>query len=274
MNVSKLLFLAFEKYFLNMYWILPVLIISLIEWRKSNSRKITAEILVFDLFVSFLNSTFNLLFSFFMTVLVLKHLFGEQIFFGYRHEGYLMGSLHFLMALVFLDLNATVWHYLKHNFSWLWFFHKYHHNWTIYTGLAASRVHPLEKIPPLIVSSVVYLLIFRNLETFALAAVAIRLQAVFTHANFDISYGWFDRVLASPRYHKIHHLVDSHYYSKNLCVMFPIFDKILGTQILPENLNVPMKFGVKNAYVFELEKPGFYEKLKIFINLIFMRKVG
>jgi len=56
-----------------------------------------------------------------------------------------------------------------------------------------------------------------------------RCYTVLLHSNLDFSYGWFDRLLASTRFHHWHHDSGEKGRNRNFAGMFSIFDTLFGT---------------------------------------------
>ena len=66
--------------------------------------------------------------------------------------------------------------------------------------------------------------------------VAIRIVENLSHVNARLSFGWLgERLLVSPRYHRWHHAVElpegqQYRYGCNFAILFPIWDRLFGTQ--------------------------------------------
>ena len=72
--------------------------------------------------------------------------------------------------------------------------------------------------------------------------VAIRIVENLSHVNARLSFGWLgERLLVSPRYHRWHHAVDlpegrKFRHGCNFAILFPIWDRLFGTQYLSSAL--------------------------------------
>jgi sterol desaturase/sphingolipid hydroxylase (fatty acid hydroxylase superfamily) len=55
------------------------------------------------------------------------------------------------------------------------------------------------------------------------------------HANTRISFGPLDYVLASPRFHRVHHSLAENHHDKNFASFFPFLDLLFGTAYFPRS---------------------------------------
>jgi sterol desaturase/sphingolipid hydroxylase (fatty acid hydroxylase superfamily) len=63
------------------------------------------------------------------------------------------------------------------------------------------------------------------------------------HANLNWTFGPFRYVLASPVYHRWHHVNDPAIYNRNFAPTFPVFDLMFGTFYMPKG-ELPKTYGV------------------------------
>ena len=69
---------------------------------------------------------------------------------------------------------------------------------------------------------------------FALIVVLSRMVESLSHANVRLTFGRVgDRVLVSPRFHRVHHAIgighEGAYRGCNFAVLFPVWDVLFGT---------------------------------------------
>jgi sterol desaturase/sphingolipid hydroxylase (fatty acid hydroxylase superfamily) len=66
---------------------------------------------------------------------------------------------------------------------------------------------------------------------FPLLLLLTRIVEAFSHGNIRLSFGWLgERLLVSPRYHRLHHgILSTAENGKNYAVLFPIWDLVFGT---------------------------------------------
>ncbi|MBL8512917.1 MAG: sterol desaturase family protein, partial [Betaproteobacteria bacterium] len=54
-----------------------------------------------------------------------------------------------------------------------------------------------------------------------------------------VSFGSLTGVFAGPQYHRIHHSILHQHLNKNFAAMFPVWDRLFGTQYLPASNEFP-----------------------------------
>jgi sterol desaturase/sphingolipid hydroxylase (fatty acid hydroxylase superfamily) len=138
-------------------------------------------------------------------------------------------------------------HVLHHKFTFLWRFHKIHHSAETLNVFTSFRFHPLEQFLEMmwvftllsIVNSVFswitigeagFLLFWNKNIYFVIPFIYANL----IHHHQNISFGFFDRVLISPAYHKLHHLTDSRFHNKNFGMFISLWDRLHKSQKIPD----------------------------------------
>jgi sterol desaturase/sphingolipid hydroxylase (fatty acid hydroxylase superfamily) len=154
-----------------------------------------------------------------------------------------------LIAILIKDLIAYVNHWLMHNTWILWRDHKWHHLQKPMYWLKGNKNSLLAKIIakwdfiafPL-------LAIPFNITLFCVLAYSF--FTFFVHTNIQ----WFpwmkvlERIFVTPRYHLVHHLNEMEYQHKNFGDIFTFFDRIFGTYIDPETVDISSKeFGLEDS---------------------------
>ncbi|MBA3315559.1 MAG: sterol desaturase family protein [Planctomycetota bacterium] len=151
--------------------------------------------------------------------------------FGLLNQLHLPSPLHFIGAIVLLDLWLYVWHRLNHRVPFLWRFHRMHHSDHEMDVSTATRFHLGEHIGaatlrlgliPVFGITAIEILIYETL------VVAV---TMFHHAN--ISIGRFDRPLrwltVTPFMHKVHHSRLRHETDSNYSTLFSLWDRCFGS---------------------------------------------
>lgn len=136
------------------------------------------------------------------------------------------------IALVVLDFSIYLQHVLFHVFPTLWRLHMVHHADLDYDLTTGLRFHPVE----IIVSMAIKVATVAALGPPALAVlvfeVAANAMSMFDHANMRIPAA-ADRVLrlllVTPDMHRVHHSVVIRETNSNFGVIFPWWDRLLGT---------------------------------------------
>lgn len=150
-----------------------------------------------------------------------------------------------LAVLVAMDF-LQYWLHRAYHTRWLWPFHAVHHSAEELDWSTTFRIHPLN----FAVYSAGALAIVR-LAGFAPAAFVVigpfnLVIGALVHANLNWSWGPFRYVLASPVYHRWHHVKDPAVHDKNFAPTFPVWDLIFGTVHMPKG-ELPSDYGVEGA---------------------------
>lgn len=152
-----------------------------------------------------------------------------------------------VMSVLGHDLSYYLYHRWQHANPLLWEFHKVHHSAELMAGVTDQRRHPVDDLGFLLFdaafSGVIYgawmclipspteMIIF-GLSTSTLAGLVTFGLAL--HFPYALSFGWFDRIIVSPRCHHAHHSIDPKHYNTNFSISLMIWDWMFGTLYLPE----------------------------------------
>jgi sterol desaturase/sphingolipid hydroxylase (fatty acid hydroxylase superfamily) len=115
---------------------------------------------------------------------------------------------YWLQAIAAL-LMAEAWvycvHRLAHRWEFLWRFHRVHHTVVDMTWSAASRQHPVDFVLIVVGANLPALILGVDLKPIAVLVVLERFYTVLLHSNLKLHWGWFSKVVASPKLHALHH---------------------------------------------------------------------
>ncbi|HZE91420.1 MAG TPA: sterol desaturase family protein [Rhizobacter sp.] len=146
--------------------------------------------------------------------------------------------LSFLAYLLVFDFIDYWLHRGQHGFRWWWALHSLHHSQRQMTMWSDNRNHLLDD---LIRDSVIVLaarLIGIAPGQFVAVVVCTQLLQSLAHANLRLGFGWvLERVLVSPRFHRLHHSIGLGHESAgrgslgghNFAVLFPLWDLVFGS---------------------------------------------
>jgi len=141
-------------------------------------------------------------------------------------------------------LAGEFWHYIYHRMGHevrvLWADHSIHHSSRDYEFFTSWRLTPFTFAYKALTVVPMGLLGFSPIP-FLLMSKGISFQT-FIHTQRIGSMGWFDKFFCSPVNHSIHHACNPQYMDKNYGGMTMIFDRLLGTFILPNEEKI--KFGI------------------------------
>ena len=133
--------------------------------------------------------------------------------------------------IIILDFAEYWRHRFQHSFGWWWALHSIHHAQTQMTFWSDDRNHVLDDVIAAAWFGVIAVLIGVPPGQFPVILLVLRLAESFSHANVRLSFGRVgERLLVSPRFHRLHHGVLSVGNSgKNYGVLLPVWDWIFGT---------------------------------------------
>jgi sterol desaturase/sphingolipid hydroxylase (fatty acid hydroxylase superfamily) len=150
-----------------------------------------------------------------------------------------------LIIIVSVDFVQYWAHRLFHSHA-LWPFHAIHHSPEDLDWTATFRNHPINF---LLYSSGVFALIrvggFSS-EAFVIIGPFNLLYGALVHANLNWTFGPFRYLIASPVYHRWHHVKDPAGYDSNFAPTFPVWDLMFGTCYLPDG-QLPRDYGVDDV---------------------------
>ena len=157
-----------------------------------------------------------------------------------------------LAAFVVADLGFYWGHRLAHQVPFLWRFHVIHHAPEHVYFLTSSRAHPVDnafiRLCGLVPIYVLGLGAPQSVEGTLVATLlmlAVTIWGFFIHANVRWRLGPFEWLLATPAFHRWHH-VRGEPRDRNFASMLPIWDRLFGTHHLPRG-EWPEAYGIDQA---------------------------
>ncbi|MES2886459.1 MAG: sterol desaturase family protein [Pseudomonadota bacterium] len=144
----------------------------------------------------------------------------------------------FLAYLLVFDFVDYWLHRAQHQWHWWWGLHALHHSQRQMTLWSDNRNHLLDDL----IRDSVFVLLARWIgippgQFVALVACSQLVESL-SHANLRLWFGSvFERVLVSPRFHRLHHSIGLGHESNgqgslgghNFAVLFPVWDVLFGT---------------------------------------------
>lgn len=142
----------------------------------------------------------------------------------------------FLVYFALYDFAAYWVHRAQHQFRWWWALHSLHHSQRQVTVWSDDRNHVLDDIIVNIVLALFSQFVGVQPEDYVLILMVGRMIESWSHANVDMGFGRIgDRLLVSPRYHRLHHALanpaEPHIHDHNFAPVFPIWDILFGTAV-------------------------------------------
>jgi sterol desaturase/sphingolipid hydroxylase (fatty acid hydroxylase superfamily) len=154
-----------------------------------------------------------------------------------------------LVSTLIFDFFLYWQHRLEHRSKILWQQHLLHHSDEHMNVTTAARQHLFENISLPLFVTIPMAVLFKlpSIEIAMLSLIPFAWQ-YFTHANIKFGFGPLWWLLTSPNYHRIHHSLEQNHIDKNFVGLFPIWDIIFGTAVVPRRGECPPT-GVANVSV-------------------------
>jgi sterol desaturase/sphingolipid hydroxylase (fatty acid hydroxylase superfamily) len=148
----------------------------------------------------------------------------------------------FLVYLLVFDFLDYWLHRGQHQFSWWWGLHSLHHSQRQMTMWSDNRNHLLDDLIRDTAIVLVARLIGIPPGQFIAVVVCTQLLESLSHANLRSGFGFFERALVSPRFHRLHHSIGLGHESAgrdtlgghNFAVLFPVWDLLFRTANLEQ----------------------------------------
>jgi sterol desaturase/sphingolipid hydroxylase (fatty acid hydroxylase superfamily) len=150
----------------------------------------------------------------------------------------------FLLYLFVLDFFDYWFHRGSHQIHWWWGLQSLHHSQQDMNLWSDNRNHLLDDFMRDIYMAVIALAIGVPPGQYVLLVAASRILQSLQHANVKLHFGWLgERLLVSPRYHRVHHGIGIGHesYGKNslgghnFAVLFPLWDIVFRTANFSES---------------------------------------
>jgi sterol desaturase/sphingolipid hydroxylase (fatty acid hydroxylase superfamily) len=144
-----------------------------------------------------------------------------------------------LAALLVYDFSLYWVHRMLHT-SVLWPAHAVHHSDPELHFLSWSRGHFTEQF--VIAACLVFTSSWMGFRLEEIAGLALikGLHQYYVHSKLDWDHGIFRDVLVSPQFHRWHHANVPEAHDKNFASIFPVFDRMFGTNYNPGSaIDVP-----------------------------------
>jgi len=156
----------------------------------------------------------------------------------------LPSSVRILLALALVDFVLYWVHRAQHRFEWLWRTHAWHHSTELLYWFSGFRTSFLHSLFYNLVQTGVPMLVFRltPLETTCAFAIGLFIQ-FWQHTNLRPEIGALRHVVITPQYHRIHHAASA-FRDQNFAFVFPIWDRLFGTQIDPAAVREDFALGL------------------------------
>jgi sterol desaturase/sphingolipid hydroxylase (fatty acid hydroxylase superfamily) len=140
--------------------------------------------------------------------------------------------------------------------------HELHHEDEHMNVTTALRFHWVESIAENAVQILPAAFLPRPLVTIPLLYLLRYVRTIFEHLAIPLHVGPFNRLLASPANHRIHHSKLPEHFNRNFAAVWPFWDVIFGTYIAPIPGEYPPT-GLISGKVSKSVKEAFWSPLEV-----------
>ncbi|WP_373990838.1 sterol desaturase family protein [Duganella sp. BuS-21] len=140
----------------------------------------------------------------------------------------------FFVYFVVLDFFDYWYHRASHTYNWWWALHGLHHSQQNLNLWSDNRNHVLDDLLRDVYMGVIALGIGVEPAQYVVLVSVSRIVQSLQHANVRIHFGWLgERLLVSPRYHRMHHAIGVGHEGRqggcNFAVLLPLWDMVFRT---------------------------------------------
>jgi len=175
--------------------------------------------------------------------------------------------VYMLVVIAVIDFVGFYIHYLQHKIPILWEFHKVHHSAEVMHPMSNFREHPIDNLAYQAFTGLGYGIsmgvmanILGHLPPMpSLLGVPVLMFAFnifgynLRHSHIWLKWpGVWSKVFPSPAHHHVHHSMHPDHFDKNFAFIFPVWDVLFGTYIMPDD-NRDVKFGVAGMKSMEMD---------------------
>lgn len=173
-------------------------------------------------------------------------------------KDWVIAGVYMMLVMFVLDFIAWSVHFLQHKVPLLWQFHKVHHSAEVMHPISNFREHPVDNLAYGFFIGLGYGVIYASAVRWLGAVPAMPtllgvplLMFLFNLVAYNLRHshvwlrwpGLWSVVFPSPAHHHVHHSCHPDHIDKNFAFMFPVWDVIFGTYVMPDD-NRDVKFGV------------------------------
>jgi sterol desaturase/sphingolipid hydroxylase (fatty acid hydroxylase superfamily) len=164
---------------------------------------------------------------------------------GYGWAAHLPLVAQAALALVAMDVVQYWLHRAFHGRT-LWPFHAVHHSAEQLDWTTTYRIHPVNFAVYSAGAMALVKLIGFSPAAFLVMGPFNLVFGAMVHANLNWTFGPLRYVIASPVYHRWHHVKNPAVHDRNFAPTFPVLDLMFGTFYMPKGV-LPSDYGVEGA---------------------------
>ncbi|MGH6957057.1 MAG: sterol desaturase family protein [Caulobacteraceae bacterium] len=164
---------------------------------------------------------------------------------GYGPASRLPLLVQAMLLLLAMDFAQYWLHRLFHGRA-LWPFHAIHHSAETLDWTTTYRIHPVNFLVYTAGAVALVRLVGFSAAAYAIVAPFNVVMSPLVHANLNWTFGPFRYVLASPVFHRWHHVKDPKVHNRNFAPTFPVLDLVFGTFYMPKGV-LPADYGAEGT---------------------------
>ena len=154
---------------------------------------------------------------------------------GFPH--FLANAFLLVFSMVLFDLFLYWFHRLQHTSKLMWRFHQVHHANRSLNAIGCYH-HPLEDVWRIPLFLLPMTLAFRvDAPNIMFLSAFISCWAYWSHMDSQLHFGPLRCVFVDNRYHRLHHSLLTEHFNRNFASYFAPWDRLFGTQCLPDPRN-------------------------------------
>lgn len=157
------------------------------------------------------------------------------------------GAVIGLSYLVLFDFFYYWFHRAQHQIPFMWRFHMVHHTDENVSASSVGRHHWMEDAFRYFFITAPLIIIMDGSNQISIAAMGfVIFNGVLMHWNTSFRFGFLEKLIITPAYHRIHHSIEEKHYDKNFGVFTQTWDKVFNTRHVPSKEEYPVT-GVTNV---------------------------
>lgn len=142
--------------------------------------------------------------------------------------------IHVFIGVLLIDIFMYWWHRINHEWHFLWYFHKFHHEDEKLNSTSALRFHTGELLLSYVAKIIVFSLLGISVSAILVHSLLFFPVILFHHANVKISERWdlfIRKFIVTPRMHRIHHSIIRSETNSNYSSLLPYWDILFRSYI-------------------------------------------
>jgi sterol desaturase/sphingolipid hydroxylase (fatty acid hydroxylase superfamily) len=149
-------------------------------------------------------------------------------------------TLLWIGYILIFDFLYYWFHRAQHQFGLMWRYHMVHHSDTNVSAVAAARHHWLEEaFRYSFITGPIILILGAGGQPPLWVGLIFIIGGMFIHWNVPLRFGFLERIIITPAYHRIHHSTQEKHFDKNFGALTQTWDNMFNTRYLPAKGEFP-----------------------------------